>query len=281
MRLDYKLDISEKSVWLVTNSGEFSEKLPFYLNEAGDFYAGGSHYTEREGQSNYFIMHTVSGRGFLRYESKEFILEPGTAVMINCENYQRYGSFGGDWRYRWVHFNGTAAESFYEIINSDGVCPVNLNDKSEFMEITEKIFGSIKKTDVLSNVLSSQYITGLCSIMAASKFTEKSRAAHKYEIENAVSYIDAHFGEKITVDSLAALSRLSKFYFLNLFKKHMGMTPYEYILHRRIIQAKKLLRGTDLAVYEIAEAAGFNAGSHFTASFKKITSMTPREYRTQ
>jgi AraC-like DNA-binding protein len=224
-------------------------------------------------------MYTVSGRGFLRYDGKEFVLEPGTAVLINCENYQRYGSLGGAWNYRWVHFNGNAAAGFYEIINSGGVCLINLNDKSEFMEITEKIFGSIKKTDVLSNVLSSQYITDLCGVLISSKFTQKSHIAHKREIENAVSYIDGHFAEKITVTQLASLSRLSKFYFLNLFKKYTGIPPYEYILHRRIIHAKKLLRGTDMAVYEIAEAVGFNNGSHFIASFKKITSMTPYEYK--
>ena len=64
-----------------------------------------------------------------------------------------------------------------------------------------------------------------------------------------------------------------------LFKKEFGLSVSQYIKEKKIDYAKMLLRTTNLSVSEIAQRLGYINLSHFTASFKQITNMTPVNYR--
>ncbi len=63
------------------------------------------------------------------------------------------------------------------------------------------------------------------------------------------------------------------------FKKTTGLTPHQFIVQRRIEQAKVLLAQSNLPIIDVAVRVGFVDQSHFTTTFRKLTSMTPRIYR--
>lgn len=98
-------------------------------------------------------------------------------------------------------------------------------------------------------------------------------------IRPALEYISEHFNEPITIKQLSESVHLSESYFMEQFRKHVGVSAVEYISHFRIDMACKAIIGTKKNVLEIAFDCGFRNISNFNRQFRKITGCSPTEYR--
>ncbi|WP_339324018.1 response regulator [Paenibacillus sp. FSL W8-0194] len=98
-------------------------------------------------------------------------------------------------------------------------------------------------------------------------------------INNAIDYIKSRFTDELTLQEVADFIHVSKSYFSNLFKKHTGQNFIDYVIDLRLHEAKRLLLMKEYKIYEVAEKSGFNDVKYFSRLFKKITQMTPVEYR--
>lgn len=98
-------------------------------------------------------------------------------------------------------------------------------------------------------------------------------------IVKAVHYIHKHITETIELEKLAEIACLSKDHFIRLFKKGMRTTPLQYINQKKIEKAQLFLITEELTVKEIAFRLAFEDYSYFNRLFKKITGVTPQEYR--
>jgi AraC family transcriptional regulator len=92
------------------------------------------------------------------------------------------------------------------------------------------------------------------------------------------AYIDEHLTEPIPLAKLAGLARLSPAYFCRTFKQSFGMPPHRYHNNRRIERAKALLAERKRSVTQIGLELGFSETSVFTATFRKVTGLTPTAY---
>jgi len=81
------------------------------------------------------------------------------------------------------------------------------------------------------------------------------------------------------VEELAAGCNVTSSHFRHLFKKHVGLSPTQYVKLLRIRAAKKLLRTTFLSVKEVMAAVGENDFSHFVRHYKYECGETPSETR--
>lgn len=91
-------------------------------------------------------------------------------------------------------------------------------------------------------------------------------------------YINNHFDKELNLDFLSNVRFTSKFHLLRLFKKYYGQTPKQYIIDKRIEQAKKLLKeGTNITdtCFEI----GFDSPSSFSTLFKSRVGLTPTQFQ--
>ena len=94
------------------------------------------------------------------------------------------------------------------------------------------------------------------------------------------AYIDTHFKERLSVSDLAHKFGYSESYFIRYFKKHMGITPANYIIEKRISLAKELLQSTRLSMSEVALQSGFEEdANYFSRVFKSRTGLIPTVYR--
>ena len=99
------------------------------------------------------------------------------------------------------------------------------------------------------------------------------------EIQNAICYINDHLTEPLNLNDLAHEANMSRSYLSTHFKLITGVSPYEYLIIKRIELAVRMLRDTSLSVTETARKSGFTNLANFNKAFKRITGMTPREYR--
>ncbi len=97
----------------------------------------------------------------------------------------------------------------------------------------------------------------------------------------AVDYITANYNSDISVTDIANALYINNVYLSQIFKKKMGVSVIKYLINYRIEQAKKLLVETDDLIYIISEAVGFHEFRHFSKTFKKITGLSPAQYRKQ
>jgi AraC-like DNA-binding protein len=99
------------------------------------------------------------------------------------------------------------------------------------------------------------------------------------EIFDCIRFIRNRINDRISVDNVAALIDKSRAYTTKKFKAETGMTINEYILHRKMKEAKNMLRYSDFSIAEISSYLCFSSQSHFQNTFKAQCQMTPLEYR--
>ncbi len=282
--LTYTLDIDKNSMWLRTTPGSVALSQPYYVTEAGLFYAGERFVTERSDKDSYLIFYTISGEGLLTQEGTTVRLTPGSALILDCRKPQRYRTAPGSdhWHHYWIHADGCGVASLFSVINPDSkpisveVADSNRDRFSHLMLLTPRETTS----SILSVSLDVHRI--LQSMASASLHEEKERRqTHQDTMEKAAEHIREHYAEDLHIETLLSVTHMSRSYFLRLFRRYMGTTPYNFLLLTRITRAKELLETTTLPVSEIAYKVGFQGDANFSSRFLALTGVTPGQFRKQ
>jgi AraC-like DNA-binding protein len=103
-----------------------------------------------------------------------------------------------------------------------------------------------------------------------------SRTALK--VQESMQYIQAHFKESITVDSLAQGVAMSPSHYAHCFKEVCGVSPMRYLRDIRLNEACNLLAGQVLRTSEVASQVGFQSDAHFSREFKRRFEHSPAQY---
>jgi AraC family transcriptional regulator len=98
-------------------------------------------------------------------------------------------------------------------------------------------------------------------------------------LNRVMEYIEANLDREIALTALANTAGMSPHYFSELFKQSLHLSPYQYVLRRRIEYARQLLSQPDITVLEAAVRSGFSDQSQFTKLFRRIVGVTPTGYR--
>lgn len=98
-------------------------------------------------------------------------------------------------------------------------------------------------------------------------------------VDKIHAYIHEHYAEDIGRNEIAVEFFLTPEYLAKMYKKKTGSNLKDYINEYRIERAKQLLRAEDVNISDVAEMVGFDNFSYFSTVFKKITGMTPKEYK--
>ncbi|MCC2686047.1 MAG: AraC family transcriptional regulator [Paenibacillaceae bacterium] len=95
------------------------------------------------------------------------------------------------------------------------------------------------------------------------------------------SWIHRHYPEDISLNQLASVAGVTPEHLIRLFRKHLAVTPIQYLWNHRIERGLHLLRHTGLSVGEVAEQCGFKTSYHFTRSIKQFSGKSPTDVRRQ
>ncbi|MEY2196491.1 AraC family transcriptional regulator [Neobacillus sp. BF23-41] len=103
---------------------------------------------------------------------------------------------------------------------------------------------------------------------------ESNTLAHRIK-----EFIDKNYKKNIKLEDIAAALYINKYYLSHVFKEQMKITPINYLINRRIGEAKNLLVSTELKIGEIARIMGYDNTNYFTLLFKKMTGETPKQFK--
>lgn len=98
-------------------------------------------------------------------------------------------------------------------------------------------------------------------------------------VDSAVRLIKERYIQGITIEETAASLKISAGHLSRLFKQSTGYTFVDYLMYIRIKRAIELLQDPAIKVYEVADLVGYSDARYFGQVFKKITGLTPREFK--
>jgi two-component system response regulator YesN len=109
--------------------------------------------------------------------------------------------------------------------------------------------------------------------------TEEDDYEGNFIVNRAMSYINEHYAEKLTLQQLADYLYISTWHLCRVFKKCTNMNFVDILNKIRIEHAKRYLKETNLKIYEISRNVGYSDIAYFSKVFRAMTGMSPKQYR--
>lgn len=115
-------------------------------------------------------------------------------------------------------------------------------------------------------------------------FASRVRHAHasgtlSKEIQSCCEYVKFHTESRLTVEGLADRLGYAKYYLTKKFKKETGQNLRDYIRMQKVERAKFLLQNSQISIQQISDLLCFSSCSYFSVVFRKLTGLSPQEYR--
>lgn len=267
---------------LYTPSG-FAKKNLMHLQEIGTLQALSSHTSKRSSLASYLFFCVKSGSGILIYEGITYSLNAGDCVFLDCNKSYAHNTSDNLWCLQWAHFNGPNLNNIYNKFITDYSSPVfhplhifpYENILTELAELTGT------ENNIRDILISEKIMSLIAQIINDCEHYEANKiiSIKSSSLTEIKEYLDIHFREKITLDNLAKMFYIDKYYLTRTFKQYYGTTINTYLQQQKITYAKHLLRFSDLNIDEIATECGIEDANYFSRLFKKIEGLTPGAFR--
>ncbi|OAB32967.1 response regulator transcription factor [Paenibacillus glacialis] len=151
-------------------------------------------------------------------------------------------------------------------------------DLSDSKRLVLNPYAEIEKYETTDDI--KRWLGGLFTVFIESIAAYKN-VRYKNIVSVAIKYIHEHYSEEIRLEDISAQVFVTPNYFSRIFKEETGQHFTEWLNKYRVEKAKVLLKDASAKIYEVAERVGYNDYKYFTHIFKKVTGLTPKEYRNQ
>ena len=260
----------------------------YYLVSSGDLHSG--EWTNCEYESIVFDFNTIIGSlslsdSFDRLHLKNNINELISAVRICEKLFELIHSCHSYIISDTIDKYNINANDIHNSINTDSIHN-NIIDNSNVNTKDIHIDDSDIDFDNMNKFIFVSYLFAFFGELDAHNFYQNpSEDSMHYlrlaaRIKPALSYIENHYSENISLDDLARTAGFNKRYFCKIFKSLTTKTPIEYLnLYRINIAKKMLLDNSTISVSEVAYACGYNDSAYFIRIFKKTLNTTPAKFQ--
>lgn len=148
-------------------------------------------------------------------------------------------------------------------------------------EVGSLMMRYLVRRDACRNAESVNALTLELLIACTLRVKERLDARNSCLADSVRTFVDSRIGEKITVAQIAAAFQKNPSYLNSCFKSLTGECITDYVARRKVEEAKKLLCRPENQMADIWVSLGYCDQSHFNKSFKKMTGMTPTQYRSR
>lgn len=263
----------------------FAKNHLIYLQEAGELFALKEHTSQREQLQSYLFFEVLDGEGILQYGENEYYLKKDYCAFIDCrKKYSHSSSKEHLWHLQWVHFYGPTMNGIYEkYLNRGGVPCFKTDEAGKYTELLQEVYHIANKDSDVRDMMIFEKLTALLTLAMI-----ESRKGNN-EVQEATStqaklleikkFLDEEYKQKVSLDQLEEKFYINKYYLTRIFKEKYGISINNYVIQRRITEAKYQLRFTGKTIEEIGHSCGMADPSYFNRVFKKVEGISPREFR--
>jgi AraC-type DNA-binding domain-containing proteins len=227
------------------------------------------------------LFYPINGKGWLRFEHKELVMEPGFLYMLPGSVDLSYGTSGDeDLVIYWTNFKMNLG-GFQLLTELDIPFVVTAPDKHEATDLYEKLIRLQQANTLLKSWRTKAVLLELLACFLEGAGLEQAFMNRRDKLDpfrDSLAYIEEHLSESISIEKLASIECMHPNYFTTIFKSVVGSSPVNYMNERRLELARKLLGQTTLNVSDIASRVGMQ-NHYLSRMFKQQYGITPRRYR--
>lgn len=136
-----------------------------------------------------------------------------------------------------------------------------------------------QKKEGYETILVNRFVELIIMLSRFYSEIKTTKANALFRISKAIDYIENHYAENISIESLSEKVFMSNRSFIRNFRKAVGLSPINYLKQVRLQNAAKLLRENDLMIEEIALNCGFSGSNYFIKCFREAYGITPNKFR--
>ena len=236
----------------------------------------------QKGRRDYQILYVANGKTHFWFDGREEIVSTGHMVLYKPEEIQKYVYYLEDNpEVFWIHFTGSDVKNILEYhgISLDEhvfYCGVLPDYKALFRKIIQELqlcrYG-------YEDYIASLFNDILLLVDRQQHEQKKTTGNVQEQIERAAAYFNENYNTKISIDDYAESLHISTNGFIHNFKQYTGISPAQYILSLRMVNAQSLLERTTYNIKEISEIVGYENPLYFSRVFKKEIGKSPAQYR--
>ena len=258
---------------------------PILVTAAGYYRVHTSEVIETDrpnGRGDYQLLYISAGKLHLYVDGEERIITKGNMLLFRPGETQIYNLYSADKpETYWVHFTGSDVDlllDYYGMPKDENVFFTGTSPDYQWLfkqMIQELQLCRVNYEDLLNMNLRHIF---LMINRFLKEGTELDSDALD-EVERATHYFNENYNQNICIKDYAADRYMSDCWFNRTFKKVTKVTPMQYIIQLRMINALNLLEHTNYNITQVANAVGYDDAYYFSRLFKKNVGVAPTEYR--
>lgn len=246
-------------------------------------HAKGQKVSRPNGDWAFTLLFCLDGFGTLDLSDAKHRIGRGMIAVLRPFEFHAYEADEAQpWSYYWLHFNGTMAQQYYELLTAGGknIC-VKTSPDIRFIQSFERILSIfheghaykmlVQAAGAMHQLLGDLY--GLLCDRGSAQESTKSR------VERTLEVMQQNLNMHVSIHELASMANMSHAYYVLQFRRHTGESPRSYFSKLKIAKACEYLRKTDGKIENIAHLVGYEDPFYFCRLFKRIVGRTPTEYR--
>jgi AraC-like DNA-binding protein len=268
--LDYCINTTRWNSWMpvpnvfcnlrpIPTSGD--PRLGLSIQTAGHYHTA-QHQVLSRITLEWVIIHCVEGKGSFRLGSHDWQISAGQIFLCPPDIVHTYIADPEEgWDIWWCHFNGTCAAGLLQLAGFSPETPCLLLDIKESPAILLR--------ELVARLEQSDGHEGWDGAVLLYRFLAALGERHRGESWLEASIAPALSGKNFdNVDAMATACGLSRLRFLRRFKETMGISPWRWVLERRIAQAQTMLADPDMPVKTVARKLGYDDPDYFSRLFR-------------
>lgn len=258
--------------------------LPESIGRQRVSHAGYRHDGRLRKDVSVLFQYTIAGEGRLELGGVTYRLPAGSGFFVRTvgEYMYYYDERAEDvWEFVWIKLNAEGSSGIWRVLmEAFGpvvVWPQDAAPITMLLGLYADIAAGTLGGDKLA--MSERVYAWLLTLLRAAEGKEPGRAPEPEAVYRAKRRIADSLARDVSLEELAAAAGVSKYHLCKLFRDYVHRSPIEYARTKRVEEAARLLRHTRLPIADIAAKAGFDNAGYFGKVFRKLTGMSPSEFR--
>lgn len=251
---------------------------PFQILMSGISYCDGTYKISRPNSPLYCFEYIYKGKGMVHLNQAAFPAKAGDIYILPAgQNHWYYADGSDPWTKIWFNISGSLVEKLLDSYQIKHIVHLEGLDLSELFQ---------EFLDTARAAQPQEQIFNQCALIFLRMVQEISRHVHAGPAENIPllarqlkEQLDELTDFSIAFGTLTSRLYCTKSHAIRVFKAAYGITPYQYLLQKKLSLAKMMLEGTQLSIQEISASLGFRDSHYFSSFFKREAGVSPQKFR--
>lgn len=235
----------------------------------------------KQGHPLHQLIFSRKGSGVLHSVTQSYMINEGDYFYLKANEAHHYESKSAIWSTDWLMFKGQQIDNTLSVLGFDSTQKYVYKNNPKITTHFMKMIATLQNQHQQAGFMASSQLYEMLILLQ-----QNNRVDNLYHVKNAkqiitplLDYIEQHYTQDICLSDLASLVMITPQHLCKVFKEHLNMRPFEYIIKRRLQQAKKMLLESSTSIKDISKAVGYEDNSYFSVLFKRHEGVTASHYR--